>query len=58
MDVNLIRAATDQLSKEAAAVPIMQAGLGWAMQPYVKGGGFFEGASSSMFNSEDAWLKK
>jgi len=58
MDIKLIRAACDQLSKEAAAIPITQAGLGWAMQSYVMGGGFFEGASSSMFNSEEAWLKK
>ncbi len=58
MDVDLIRATVEQLSKEAAAIPIMQAGMGWVMQPYVMDGGFFEGSSSSMFNSEDVWLKK
>ena len=58
MDVNLIRAACDQLSKEAAAIPIMQAGLGWVMQTNIMGGGFFEGSSSSMFNSEDVWIKE
>jgi peptide/nickel transport system substrate-binding protein len=58
MDIDLIRATSDQLSKEAAAIPIMQGGLGWVMQPYIMGGGFFEGSSSSMFNSEEVWLKK
>jgi peptide/nickel transport system substrate-binding protein len=58
MDVNLIRAATDELSKEAAVVPIMQAGLGWAMQLDIMGGGFFERGSSSLFDSEDVWLKR
>jgi len=37
MDVDLIRAACDVLSKEAAAIPIMQAGLGWVMQSYIMG---------------------
>jgi peptide/nickel transport system substrate-binding protein len=58
MDVNLIRTACDVLSKEAAAIPIMQAGLGWVMQSYIMGGGFFERGSSSLFASEDIWLKK
>jgi len=58
MDVDLIRAATDQLSKEAAAIPIMRAGLGWAMQPNIMDGGFFERGSSSLFGSEEVWLKK
>lgn len=58
MDVDLIRAASDQLSKEAAAIPIMQAGLGWAMQPTIMGGGFFERGSGSLFASEEVWIQK
>jgi peptide/nickel transport system substrate-binding protein len=58
MDVNLIRAATDELSKEAAAIPIMQAGLGWAMQPNIMGGGFFERGSGSLFASEEVWIQE
>jgi hypothetical protein len=58
MDVNMIRAAANELSKEAAAIPIMQAGLGWVRQPHIMGGGFFERGSSSLFGSEDVWLKE
>jgi hypothetical protein len=58
MDVDLIRATVGQLSKEAAAIPLMQAGMGWVMQTKIMGGGFFEGTSSSLFNSEDVWLKE
>jgi peptide/nickel transport system substrate-binding protein len=58
MNVDLIRATVEQLSKEAAAIPIMQAGMGWVMQTNIMDGGFFEGSSSSMFNSEEVWLKK
>ncbi len=58
MDVNLIRAAADALSKEAAAIPLMQAGLGWAKQPYVMGGNFFERGSSSLFACEEVWKRK
>jgi hypothetical protein len=36
----------------------MQAGLGWVMQTNIMGGSFFEGSSSSMFKSEDVWLKE
>ena len=58
MDVNLIRAATDALSAKAAAIPLMQAGLGWAMQPDIIGGGFFQRGSSSYFDAAEVWLKK
>jgi peptide/nickel transport system substrate-binding protein len=58
MDVDLIRAACDALSKVAAAIPFMQAGLGWAKQPTIMGGGFFERGSSSLFASEDVWIQK
>ena len=58
MDVNLIRAATNILSQQAAAIPLMQAGLGWAMQTNVKGGDFFKRGSSSYFDSAEVWLGK
>ena len=58
MDVNLIRAATDILSEQASVVPLMQAGLGWAMQKDIMGGGFFERGSSSNFNAAEVWLKR
>jgi peptide/nickel transport system substrate-binding protein len=58
IDINLIRAATDQLSKEAAAIPFMLAGMGWAKQSYIMGGGFFTRGSSDLFNAADVWLNK
>jgi peptide/nickel transport system substrate-binding protein len=58
MDVELIRAACDELLKVAAAIPLMQAGLGWAKQPTIMGGGFFERGSSSLFASEEVWIQK
>jgi peptide/nickel transport system substrate-binding protein len=57
-DVTLIRAVTDQLSKEAAAIPLWGAGMGWALQSYVMNGGFLERGDSSLFNAEQVWLNK
>jgi ABC-type transport system substrate-binding protein len=57
-DISLIRAATDQLSKEAAAIPLWGAGLGWVSQKYVMNGGFLERGDSSFFNTEQVWLNK
>jgi peptide/nickel transport system substrate-binding protein len=58
MDVNLIRAATDELSKQAAAIPLFEAGLGWVLQRYVMNGGWLERADSEVFNTEQTWLNK
>jgi ABC-type oligopeptide transport system substrate-binding subunit len=58
MDANLIKAATDQLSKEAAVVPLAQAGMGWAIQPNIKDGGWGERGSTDIFNSEKTWIDK
>ena len=57
-DAALIKAATDQLSKEASVIPFMLAGLGWVMSPGINGAGFGEMASSDVFRSEDVWLSK
>jgi len=57
-DPVLIRAATDQLSKEASVIPFMLAGAGWVMQPVLMDAGFGNMASSDVFRSEDAWLSK
>jgi len=58
VDVNLIRAATDELSKEAAAIPLFEAGLGWALQPYVMNGGWLQRGDSSLFETQQTWLNK
>jgi len=58
MDLDLIRAACDELSKIAAAIPLMQAGLGWAKQPTVMDGGFFERGSGSLFAAEEVWIQE
>jgi peptide/nickel transport system substrate-binding protein len=57
-DPTLIRAATDQLAKEASVIPFMLAGMGWVIQPSVNGTGFGEMASSDVFRAEDVWLSK
>lgn len=57
-DPALIRAATDQLAKEAAAIPFMLAGLGWVMQPGINDAGFGDMASSDVIRGEDVWLSK
>ena len=54
----LIRAATDQLIKEASVIPFMLAGMGWVMQPGINSAGFGEMASADVFRSEDVWLDK
>jgi len=58
MDITLIRAATDQLTREAAAIPLAHAGLGWIMNPSVKDSGNLERSSSDSFKSEQMWLDK
>jgi peptide/nickel transport system substrate-binding protein len=57
-DTALIKAATDQLSKEASVIPFMLAGMGWVMQTGINGTGFGEMASADYFRSEDVWLTK
>ncbi len=56
-DVNLVRAATDQLIKEAAAVPFAEAGLGWIAAPYVKAN-WTQRDTTEDLKSEDIWLDK
>jgi peptide/nickel transport system substrate-binding protein len=55
-DPTLIRAAFEQLNKEAAAIPFMLAGLGWVMQPGINDAGFGEMASSDVIRGGDVWL--
>jgi ABC-type transport system substrate-binding protein len=57
-DVNLIRAATDQLIKEAAAIPLWAGGMGWVMQSYVMDGGLLERGDSSLIRGDEIWLNK
>jgi ABC-type transport system substrate-binding protein len=58
LDPNLVKAATDQLSKEHAAIPFAQAGMGWSMQKYVKDGGFNTKSSTDQFDVVNIWLDK
>ncbi len=57
-DADLIRAATDQLSKEASVIPFMLAGLGWIMQSAVMDTGFDQSPSTDSIRSEQIWLMK
>jgi peptide/nickel transport system substrate-binding protein len=57
-DPVLIKAATDQLIKEAAAIPFMLAGLGWVMTTGINDAGFGDMPSSDVLKADDAWLSK
>jgi peptide/nickel transport system substrate-binding protein len=56
MDVNLIRAATDYLSKEAQIIPVLCGGTGYAFLPYVMNGGWNDRGAG--WNPEEIWLDK
>jgi len=56
MDVNLIRAATDYLSKEAKIIPVLCGGTGYAFLPYVMNGGWNDRGAG--WNPEEIWLDK
>jgi peptide/nickel transport system substrate-binding protein len=57
-DKSLITAATDQLVKETAIIPVHYSGRCWALYPSVMDTGFFERSAPSYFNPEQIWLKK
>ncbi len=57
-DVNLVRAATDQLTKEAACVPFAEAGLGWIATSYIKDAGWDQRSTVETLTSENVWLNK
>lgn len=58
IDPNLIRAAIDELSKEAAAIPIFQGGMGWASKTDIMDGGWAERLNSLLFKPEQAWINR
>ena len=57
-DIQLMRNVTDLLIKQASMVPICEAGKSWALQPFVKGDGFFERSNSPLWKPEQTWLDK
>jgi peptide/nickel transport system substrate-binding protein len=57
-DAAMIKAVTDQLSKEASVIPFMLAGAGWIMQKGLNDGGFGNMGSSDVFEAENLWLTK
>jgi peptide/nickel transport system substrate-binding protein len=57
-DPALMQAATDQISREAALIPVNETGKNLAVQPYVMGGSWFERSLSPWFASEAVWLNK
>jgi hypothetical protein len=58
MDIKLIRAVTDILTRDASIIPINQSGKGWAIQPYVMDSGFMERHTAPFFKPEQTWLNK
>jgi hypothetical protein len=57
-DINLTRACTDQMIREASVIPVTGAGIGWALQEYVMDGGWFDRSMPSWWNCERVWLNK
>jgi ABC-type oligopeptide transport system substrate-binding subunit len=58
LDPKLVKAATDQLSREHAVIPFAQAGMGWLIQNYIKDGGFCTKGSTDLFDVANMWLDK
>lgn len=56
MDVNLIRAVTDYLSKNAQIIPVFCGGSGYAFQSYVMDGDWNN--TGAGWNPETIWLNK
>lgn len=56
-DVALTRAVTDQISQEAALIPINELGTGLVTQKYVEAG-FNERGNAIYFNTQNFWLNK
>ena len=57
IDVNLIRAVTNIITKDASIIPINENGLGRIRQPYVISG-YNERRSLTLYNTEQDWLNK
>jgi peptide/nickel transport system substrate-binding protein len=57
-DVNLVRAVTDIMSRDALLIPVTEGGAGTAIRPYVMDAGILERGSSITWNAESAWLNK
>lgn len=57
-DIQLMRAVTDLLVKEALMTPINEGGRGWAYQSYVMDAGVLETNLPPFLKLEQAWLDK
>ena len=57
VDVNLIRAVTNIITRDASLIPICEGGTGLASQKYAVAG-FNERAFAAFYNSETFWLNK
>ncbi len=57
-DTALMKACTDQLTKECALIPIHYSGRCWSTQSYVMDAGLFERGGAMWFNAERTWLNK
>jgi peptide/nickel transport system substrate-binding protein len=58
VDVNLIRAVTDEMSKYTLAIPIKEGGQAQCIQPYVMDAGLNERGTIAMWKPEQTWLDK
>jgi ABC-type transport system substrate-binding protein len=56
-DIELIRAVTNIMTGDALLIPLCEAGICRAQQPYVVAG-YGERGHTALWNSEDAWLNR
>lgn len=57
-NIDLIRAVTDTMIKQASIIPGIEAGRGWGWKPYVMNAGWLERGLSPYWKAEQAWLNK
>jgi peptide/nickel transport system substrate-binding protein len=57
-DVNLMRAVTDEMTKEAIVIPLREAGRSFALQKYVQGGEWLLRSMAPWWNADEVWLDK
>jgi hypothetical protein len=57
-DINLIRAAFNEIQKTASVIPINETGKVWGVQPYVMNPGLFERSLSPYWKPEQVWLNR
>jgi hypothetical protein len=57
-EIDLMKKVNKIAFDQCLVIPVYEGGKGYAMQKYVRGGGFVERGFPVYFNPEDVWLSK